>query len=30
MRHIVRLLEKELGKMVFRGEGSSGDVGCIW
>ena len=30
MRQIVRLLEKELGKTVFRGEGSGGDVGCIW
>ena len=30
MRPIVRLLEKELGKTVFRGEGSGGDVGYLW
>ena len=30
MRQIVRLLEKELGKTVFRGEGSGGDVGSLW
>ena len=30
IRQIVRLLEKELRKTVFRGEGSGGDVGCIW